>query len=314
MHNGKLLLLSGNANRPLAEGIAKTLNTDLIKATVDTFSDGETRVKIEADVRGADVFVIQPISPPANQNLMELFIILDALRRASTDRITAVMPYFGYARQDRKDQPRVPITAKLVANLITAAGANRVLTLDLHAHQIQGFFDIQLDHLYAVNVFLDHLKEQNIENPVIVSPDVGGVKMARGFASRIEADLAVIDKRRISDKNTEVMNVLGDVEGKTALIVDDICASAGTLVEAAIAVKERGAKEVYAAISHGILSDPAVERIDQSNLKEVWVTDSIPLPPEKNHPKIKVLSVAPLMAEAIKRIHSAESISKLFVS
>jgi ribose-phosphate pyrophosphokinase len=312
MHQGKMLLLSGNANRPLAEGIAKNLNTSLLKATVATFNDGETQVKIDDDVRGADVFVIQPIAPPANQNLMELFIIFDALRRASTDRITAVMPYFGYARQDRKDRPRVPITAKLVANLITAAGADRVLTLDLHAHQIQGFFDISLDHLYAVNVFLEHIKDKNIKDPVIVSPDVGGVKMARGYASRIEADLAVIDKRRLSDQKTEVMNVLGDVDGKTAIIVDDICASAGTLVEAAAALKAKGATKVYAAVTHGILSGPAVERIDQSVIEELWITDSIPLAPEKRHPKIKVLSIAPLLAEAIRRIHSAESISRLF--
>jgi ribose-phosphate pyrophosphokinase len=279
---------------------------------VDSFSDDETHVQIEEDVRGKDVFVIQPTAPPANQNLMELLIMIDALKRASAHRITAVMPYFGYARQDRKDAPRVPITAKLVANLIAAARADRVLTLDLHAHQIQGFFDIPLDHLYAIKEFIDHIKKQKLTKAVIVSPDVGGVKMARGYAARLGTDLAVIDKRRINDQQTEVMNILGDVEGRDAVIVDDIVSTAGSLVEAAAAIKEAGAKRIFAAITHGILSGPALERISDSTLEELWVTDSIDIPKQKRLPKIKVISVANLLGEAIKRIHTSQSISGLF--
>lgn len=310
--NNKLLVFSGNANRELANVIAKYLKTKLSNAIVDSFSDGETHVEIHEDVRGKDVFVVQPTCPPTNQSLMELLIMIDALKRASADRITAVMPYFGYARQDRKDQPRVPITAKLVANLITAARADRVLTLDLHAHQIQGFFDIPLDHLYAVNVFLEHLRKQHLKNVVIVSPDAGGVKMARGYAARLKTDMAVIDKRRISDRDTEVMNILGEVKGKTAVIVDDIVSTAGSLVEAAAALKKQGATAVYGAITHGILADPAISRIEKAPLEELWITDSIPLPQGKQHPKIKVLSIGALVGEAIRRIHTAESISGLF--
>lgn len=310
---GKLKLMTGNANRTLAQAIARCLEIDLSAATVDSFNDGETRVKIDDDVRGADMFVIQPLVNPANQYAMELFIMLDALRRASIERITAVLPYFGYARQDRKDQPRVPITAKLMANLIATAGADRVLTLDLHAHQIQGFFDIPLDHLYAVNIFVDHIRAQNFAHDiVVVSPDAGGAKMARGYASRLEADLAIIDKRRISDRDTEVMNILGEVKGKIAVVVDDICATAGSLVEAAAALKKAGAVDVYATITHPVLAGPAIERIDKSDINKIWVTDSIQLHSDKRHPKIEVLSSAELIGEAIKRIHYAQSISSLF--
>lgn len=307
-----MLLISGNSNRTLSDSIAKYLKQPLMKATVDTFSDGEARVQIEEDVRGEDVFVIQPTSPPTNQNLVELLVMIDALKRASAGRITAVMPYFGYARQDRKDQPRVPITAKLVANLITAARADRVLTVDLHAHQIQGFFDIPLDHLYAAKVFVDHIKSQNFKDIVIVSPDVGGVKMARGYAGRLKTDMAVVDKRRINDQETEVMNILGDVKGKTAIIVDDIVATAGSLVEAAAALKEQGATAVYATITHPVLSGPAFERISKSSLEKLWVTDTIAIPEEKQQAKIEVISIGPLVGEAIRRIHTSESVSGLF--
>lgn len=312
MKDGKLLLLGGNANRPLAEEIAKYLKTKIMAAEIDAFSDGETRVKILEDVRGQDVFIIQPTSPPTNQNMMELLVMVDALERASAGRITAVMPYFGYARQDRKDQPRVPISAKLVANLLVAAKVDRVLTLDLHAHQIQGFFDIPLDHIYAVNVFLKHLEQQKIKDIVVVSPDIGGVKMARGYATRLGVDLAVVDKRRLSDSETEVMNILGDVEGKNALIVDDIVATAGSLCEAAEGLKSRGANKIYAAITHGILSGPAIERLSKSPIEELWITNSIAQPQEKKHPKITVVSVGELLGEAIRRIHTNESISSLF--
>lgn len=312
MNEGQLVLLSGNANRPLADRIAKYLKTQLINAEVDAFSDGETHVKILENVRGCDVFIIQPTSPPTNQNMMELLVMVDAVKRASAGRITAVMPYFGYARQDRKDQPRVPITAKLVANLLTAARVDRVLTLDLHAHQIQGFFDIPLDHIYAINVFLEYYKKKNLKDLVIVSPDVGGIKMARGYAARLGVDLAVVDKRRLSDSETQVMNILGDVKGKNAIIVDDIVATAGSLCEAAAAIKKAGAKKVYSAISHPILSGPAIERLVDSEIEELCVTDSIQLPKEKEHAKIKVVTVGDLMGEAIKRIHRSESISSLF--
>jgi ribose-phosphate pyrophosphokinase len=244
--------------------------------------------------------------------MMELLVMLDALKRASADRVTAIMPYFGYARQDRKDRPRVPITAKLVANLITSAGADRVLTMDLHAHQIQGFFDIPLDHLYALPVFIDDAAFQKIADPVIVAPDVGALKMARGFATRLEADLAVVDKRRVDHQKTEVMNILGDVAGRNVIIVDDIIATAGSVTEAAAALKAQGANDVYAAITHGILSGPAIERLAASPIQKLWVTDSVLLTKEQQHPKIGVVSIAPLLAEAIKRIHRAESISSLF--
>ncbi|MDO8525889.1 MAG: ribose-phosphate pyrophosphokinase [Candidatus Omnitrophota bacterium] len=308
-----LLVFSGNANKKLAGDICKFLKVELADAAVDYFSDGEIRVKINANVRGHDVFVIQPTSTPSNENLMELLILIDALSRASAQRITAVLPYFGYARQDRKDQPRVPITAKLVANLLTVAGADRVLTIDLHAGQIQGFFDIPLDHLFAFTIFTEYIKKLKLNNNlVIVSPDVGGIKTARAYAKRLKCSLAIVDKRRVNDKQAEVMHIMGDVKGKNAVITDDMVATAGSLVEAVEAIKKAGAKDVYAAITHPVLCGPAIERLKNSGLKELVVTDTIPLPKEKMLKNIKVLSVASLLGEAIKRIHEEESISVLF--
>ena len=307
------IIFSGNANRPLAEEICRQLKVPLADASVGRFSEGEIRVKLNENVRGRDVFVVQPTCPPVNDHLMELLIMIDAIKRASARRVTAVIPYFGYARQDRKDQPRVPITAKLVANMITVAKADRVLTVDLHAGQIQGFFDIPLDHLYAVNVFVDYFFPlEGAQNLVVSSPDVGGIKMARAYAKRFKADLATVDKRRINDSQTEVMNILGEVRGKTVVLVDDIVATAGTMAEAAVALKAAGAKEVYGAATHAVLSGPALDRIQKSPLKELVVTDTIPLRKELEHPKIKVVSIAPLLSEAIRRIHAEESISALF--
>ena len=308
-----LLVFSGNSNKKLAEDICKFLKVKLADAAIDQFSDGEIRVKINENVRGHDVFVVQPTCSPSNENLMELLILIDALKRASAQRITAVLPYFGYARQDRKDQPRVPITAKLVANLLTVAGTDRVLTIDLHAGQIQGFFDIPLDHLFAFTIFTDYIKKLKIDhNLVIVSPDVGGIKTARAYAKRLKHSLAIVDKRRVNDKKAEVMHIMGDVKGKHAVIVDDMVATAGSLVEAVDAIKKAGAKDVYAAITHAVLCGPAIERLKKSGLKELVVTDTIPLSKEKKMSKIKVLSVASLLGEAIKRIHEEESISVLF--
>jgi ribose-phosphate pyrophosphokinase len=243
---------------------------------------------------------------------MELLILIDAFKRASAGRITAVMPYYGYARQDRKDQPRVPISAKLVANLLTVAGADRILTMDLHAGQIQGFFDIPLDHLFAVNVFVEYLEKLKLDDLVIVSPDVGGIKMARAYAKRLETGLAIVDKRRISPEKAEAMNILGEVEGKNAVLVDDLVATGGSLLEAAAALKKAGVKKIYAAVVHGVLSGNAMENVEKSVLQELLITDTIPLPDHKRHPRIKVLTVAPLLADAIKRIHKEESISCLF--
>ena len=308
-----LLVFSGNSNRKLALDICKNLKIKLGDASIDRFSDGEIRVKINENVRGHDVFIVQSTSDPADENLMELLIMIDALRRSSAQRITAVLPYFGYARQDRKDQPRVPITAKLVANLLTTAGADRILTIDLHAGQIQGFFDIPLDHLFAVKIFMDYRKKTKLKGEmVVVSPDVGGIKTARAYAKRFECGLAIVDKRRIDDKKAEVMHIMGDVKGKTAVIVDDMVATAGSLVEAVDAIKKKGALEVYAAITHPVLCGPAIERIKKSKLKELIVTDTIPMGKEKALDKIKVLSVAPLLAQALKRIHDEESLSVLF--
>jgi len=309
----RLTVFTGNANSQLAKDICKHLGVALGNAFVGKFSEGEIQVRVDQNVRGKDVFVIQPTCPPTNDNLMELLILIDALARASAGRITAVIPYYGYARQDRKDQPRVPITAKLVANLLANAGADRVLTMDLHAGQIQGFFDIPVDHLFAAPVLIEHFKKFVGENVVIVSPDVGGVKMARAFAKRLDAPLGIVDKRRIDGESTEVMNILGDVAGKTAILIDDMCATAGSLTEAANALKKKGAKEVYAGVTHGIFSGPALERIEKSSLKEIVVTDSIPMDYDKKHPKVKVVSIAKLLAEAIKRIHNEESVSSLFI-
>ena len=312
MKNG-LLIFSGNSNKDLALKICKFLRVELGDASVDKFSDGEIRVKINENVRGHDVFVIQSTSCPSNDYLMELLILIDALKRASAQRITAVLPYFGYARQDRKDQPRVPITAKLVANVLTVAGADRVLTIDLHAGQIQGFFDIPLDHLYAFTIFADYIRELELDkNLVIVSPDVGGIKTARAYAKKMGCDLAIVDKRRIDDKQAEAMHIMGDVEGKNVVIIDDMVATAGSLVEAVAALKKAGALEVYASITHPVLCGPAIERLKKSQIKELVVTDTIPIPKENMIPRIKVLSVAALLGEAIMRIHNEKSISVLF--
>lgn len=308
----KLSIFGGNSNVKLLEEICKLLRIKQGNASVGRFTDGEIQIKINENVRGNDVFVMQSTSFPANDNLVELLILIDALKRASADRITAVLPYFGYARQDRKDQPRVPITAKLIANLLSRAGASRVLTVDLHAGQIQGFFDIPLDHLYAINTFVEYFEKKHVENLVVVSPDVGGIKMARAYSKRLKADLAVVDKRRINDRQAEVMNIMGEVSGKNVVIVDDIIATAGSLVEAAGALKNAGAKDIYATITHPVLCGPAVERITASSLKELVVTDTIPIEESKMIGKIKVLSLAPLLASAIKRIHDEESISILF--
>lgn len=308
-----LAIFSGSANQTLAKEICDSLHVPITEVFVGRFSEGEIRVQIKENIRGKDVFIIQSTCPPTNENLMELLILIDAARRASAKRITAVLPYYGYARQDRKDQPRVPITAKLVANIIVAAGADRVLTMDLHAPQIQGFYDIPVDHLYGINILCDYFSAKKIKNLVVVSPDVGGIKMARAYAKRLGAELAIVDKRRMSPEKTEVMHILGRVKGKNAIIVDDIVATAGSLVEAVEALHKKGVLSVYAAISHGILSGTALNRInDCKALKEVVMTDSIPLKDRAKNPKIKVLSICPLLAEAIKRIHNEESISCLF--
>ncbi len=307
-----MMIFSGNSNPELAKKICESLGKPLGKCKATKFSDGEIQLKIEDNVRGKDVFVVQSTCFPANDNLMELLIIIDALKRASALRITAVLPYFGYARQDRKDKPRVPITAKLVANIITRAGANRVLTIDLHAGQIQGFFDIPLDHLFAVKVFENYFREKKMKDVVIVSPDVGGIKMARAYSKIFSAGLAVVDKRRISDKETEVMHIMGDVKNKNVIMVDDMVATGGSLTEAAQALKKEGAKDIYAAITHAVLCGPAIERLKNSEIKEMVVTDTIPLSDEKRIGKITQLSIAPLLAEAIKRIHNEETISALF--
>lgn len=309
----KLAVVTGNAHPELAKNICKFLKIKLSECLVGRFSEGEIRVKIEENIRGKDVFVIQPTCPPVNDTLMELLILIDALKRASAKRITAVMPYYGYARQDRKDQPRVPITAKLVANLITVAGADRVLTMDLHAGQIQGFFDIPLDHLFAAGVFVEYFEKLKLKDLVIVSPDVGGIKMARAYSKRLRAGLAIVDKRRVSPETTEAEHILGDIEGKNIIIVDDMVSTGSSLIEAVEILVNHGAKEIRAAVSHGVLCGSAIARVDKcKTLKELVITDSIPLDNNKNHPRIKVLSIADLLGEAIKRIHNEESVSSLF--
>lgn len=310
-----LKVLSGTANLPLAEAIAASLKRRLCQAVVTRFSDGETWVEIQENVRGHDVFVIQPTSYPANENLMELLIIIDALKRASADRITAVIPYYGYARQDRKVSPRTPISAKLVADLISSAGADRVLTMDLHAGQIQGFFDIPVDHLFAKPVLIEHIRKRfSAENLVVVAPDAGGAERARSFAKLLHAPMAMIDKRRVKPNVSEVMHIVGDVEGRSAVLVDDIVDTAGTIVKAAEALMANGATRVYACGTHAVLSGPAVDRLGESVIEELIVTDSILLQtPARECPKIRVLSVAPLLGDAIERIHNADSVSSLFV-
>jgi ribose-phosphate pyrophosphokinase len=306
-------LFSGNANRPLAEEIAACLGTTVGDADVSRFSDGEVYVVINENVRGEDVFIVQPTCPPVNDNLMELLVMIDAFKRASARRITAVLPYYGYGRQDRKQQSRVPISAKLVADLITAAGANRVLALDLHAGQIQGFFNIPVDHLFAAPVLIDHLAKLELEDAVLISPDAGGVERARAIAKRLRAGLAIIDKRRDGPNVAVFMHLIGDVKGKDAVIIDDMIDTAGTLVQAAEAVTREGARRVLACGVHGVLSGPAIARLRASDLEALIITNSIPLAAEKRLSQIHVLSVAPLLAEAIRRIHSEESVSTLFV-
>ncbi|MDD5259525.1 MAG: ribose-phosphate pyrophosphokinase [bacterium] len=313
MSNG-LRICAGNANLKLVEEISKHLKIRPVASEVANFNDGEINVKIKENVRGEDVFVIQPTCPPVNNNLMELLIIIDALKRASARRITAVLPYYGYARQDRKVEPRVPITAKLVANLITKAGANRILAMDLHAGQLQGYFDIPVDHLFAAPVLVEYFNHKKILNLVTISPDAGGVERARAFAKRLqrESALGFIDKRRPAPGKAEMNYVVGDVQGKNVVILDDIIDSAGTLVKAAEVLKKNGALDIYAACTHPVLSGLALERIRGSVLKEVIVTNTIPLR-EDAQGKIKVLSVAKLLADSIKRIHEEESLSSLFI-
>jgi ribose-phosphate pyrophosphokinase len=310
----ELKLFSGNANRPLAEEIAQHLHMRLGDADVSRFSDGEVYVQINENVRGQDVFVVQPTCPPVNDHLMELLVMIDAFKRASARRITAVLPYYGYGRQDRKVMPRVPITAKLVADLITTAGCHRVLAVDLHAGQIQGFFDIPVDHLFAAPpVIVDYLAKKDLKDPVLVSPDAGGVERARAIAKRLNAGLAIIDKRRDGPNVAVFMYLIGDVKDKDVVVIDDMIDTAGTLIQAVEAVKREGARRVLACAVHGVLSGPAIKRIESSALEEVVITNSVPLTPDKAHPKIHVLSVAPLLAEAIRRIHDEESVSTLFV-
>lgn len=308
----RLEVFTGNANPNLAREIAKHLNIPLGDSWVGTFSDGEIQVRIKETVRGADVFVVQPFSYPVNDSIMEMLIMIDALMRASAGRITAVIPYYGYARQDRKARSRDPITAKMLADILTAAGANRVLTMDLHAGQIQGFFNFPVDHLKAMPILADYFKNKDLGDVVVVSPDVGGVTRAREMADRLVAPLAIIDKRRPEPNVAEVMNIIGNVSGKTVIIVDDMIDTAGTLTMGVKSLMELGAKAVYTCSTHPVLSGPAIERLKEAPIKEVVVTNTIPLRDSQKLDKIKVLSVAPLFAEAILRIHENQSISTLF--
>ncbi|KAF1085837.1 Ribose-phosphate pyrophosphokinase [Sporotomaculum syntrophicum] len=308
----QLKIFTGNANSALAEEIAHYLGVSVGAAKVTHFSDGEIQVKINESVRGADVFIIQPTCEPVNEHLMELLVMVDAVRRASARRITAVTPYYGYARQDRKARARDPITAKLVANLITASGARRVITMDLHAGQIQGFFDIPVDHLPGVPLLAQYFIQQKLDNVVVVSPDLGGVQRARDLAERIGAPIAIIDKRRPEPNVAEIMHIIGDIKGKNVIMIDDIIDTAGTITQGAVALKELGANDVYACCTHPVLSGPAVNRLADAPIREVLVTNTIPLPELKKIDKIKILSVAPLLGEAIIRIHEDLSVSKLF--
>lgn len=307
----EMKILTGNAHPALARAIADYLDQPLCDALVSTFPDGETFVKINENIRGRDVFIVQPTCPPTNQNLMELLIMVDAARRASAARITAVIPFFGYARQDRKDQPRVPITAKLVANLLVAAGVHRVLSMDLHAQQLQGFFDIPVDHLYALPVMISYLSKLGLTDLVVVSPDVGGVKMASAYAEALGARLAIVVKRRVTASETEAVAVIGDVRGRNVIIVDDLTETAGTLTAAAAILRDHGARDIYAGVSHAVLTSLGVERLNGSEIKELITTNSVPMPPGSSA-KVKVLSVAELLGEGIRRIHDDESVSSLF--
>jgi len=304
-------VFSGTANEPLARAICKSINIELGKCSIQPFPDGETFIKIEENVRGEDVFVVQPTSPPTNHNLMELFIMIDALRRASAARITAVLPFYGYARQDRKDQPRVPITAKLIANLLVAAGVNRILAMDLHAQQIQGFFDIPVDHLYAAPVMYEYLRKKNLADLVVVSPDVGGLKMAHAYSQVLESGLAIVAKRRKNATEVESMAVIGEIRGKNILLVDDLTETAGTLTSAAALLKKKGARKILACVSHAILNDVGIERLRKSAIDELITTDTVQRP-AIDGVKITTLTVAGLLGEAIKRINSNSSVNSLF--
>jgi ribose-phosphate pyrophosphokinase len=309
--HGPMMLLSGTANRPLAEEIAQSLELSMTDSTVSRFADGEIFVRLNENARGRDVFIVQPTPPPA-ENIMELLLLTDAAKRASAARVTAVMPYYGYARQDRKDQPRVAIGAKLLANLMVAAGADRVLGIDFHTHQLQGFFDVPVDHLYAAPVLTRYFEEKGLDNVVVVAPDVGAAKMARGFARRIDASFAIIDKRRPAHNVAEVLNIIGEVKGKRCIVVDDMIDTAGTMTSVIEALKGRGAAEIYVAATHPLLSGPAVERLQGSPATEIVVTNSLHIPDERRFDKLKVLSVATLLARAIRYTHSNESVSQLF--
>jgi ribose-phosphate pyrophosphokinase len=304
-------VFSGTSNEPLARAICKSINIELGKCSIQPFPDGETFIKIEENVRGEDVFVVQPTSPPTNHNLMELFIMIDALRRASAMRITAVLPFYGYARQDRKDQPRVPITAKLIANLLVAAGVNRILTMDLHAQQIQGFFDIPVDHLYAAPVMYEYLRTKKLPDLVVVSPDVGGLKMAHAYSQVLESGLAIVAKRRKNATEVESMAVIGEIRGKNILLVDDLTETAGTLTSAAALLKKKGARKILACVSHAILNDVGIERLRKSAIDELITTDTVQRP-AIDGVKITTLTVAGLLGEAIKRINSNSSVNSLF--
>jgi ribose-phosphate pyrophosphokinase len=312
MAHGPLKLFTGSAHPALAREIAECLGIPPGAARLHRFPDSEVSFQIDENIRGADVFIVQPTSNPVDEHLMEMLVMIDAFRRSSAARITAVVPYYGYARQDRKDKPRVPISAKLVANLLSAAGTNRVLTMDLHKAQIQGFFDIPVDHLFAAPVIIEHLARKNYPNMTIVAPDAGGAERARAYAKRLGGELAVVDKRRGVDGAPEVLNVIGDVAGRTCIIQDDIIDTAGTIQKAADALKEAGAERVIGCAVHGVLSGPALSRIESSALESLIVTDTIPMTPERDRPYIKVLSVARMLGEAILRIHHAESVSRLF--
>ncbi len=308
-HGAKLI--SGTANRPLAEEVARCLGVDLCKATTTRFADGEIFVRIDENIRGCDVFIIQPTNPPA-ENVMELLLLIDAAKRASAARVTCVMPYYGYSRQDRKDQPRVAIAAKLMANMIQAAGADRVLGLDFHQHQLQGFFDVPVDHLYARPVLVSHYRKKNLKDITVVAPDVGAAKMARGFAKQLDASFAIIDKRRPKANVAEVLNVIGDVEGRDCLIADDMIDTAGTVSEAARALKRLGANDVYVCATHALLSGPARQRLSEAPISEVTVTDSINISADRRFDTLKILSVGELLSKAIRYTHSEQSVSSLF--
>lgn len=311
MSRSQMLLMSGTANRPLAEEVAQHLGQPLCAVTIRRFADGEIFVKIDENVRGRDVYIIQSTNPPA-ENMMELLLLMDAARRASAARITAVIPYFGYARQDRKDQPRVAISAKLMANMVSMAGADRVLAMDFHQHQLQGFFDLPVDHLYAAPVLVNHYRQKQLRDLVIVAPDVGSAKMARGFAKRLNASLAIIDKRRPSANVAEVLNVVGEVRGRDCIIPDDMIDTAGTMSEAVNALKRLGAEDVYCCATHGLLSGPAVERLAASPVKEVVVTNTIDIPESRRFNQLRVLSIAGLLSKAVGYTHSDQSVSSLF--